>query len=82
MNFFFERFGMKDSKHVTTPLAAHFKLSSALSPKSKDKEEKMSRVPYAMAVGSMIYAMDYTRPDISQAISVVSRFMGSLGKNH
>ncbi|TXG71884.1 hypothetical protein EZV62_000463 [Acer yangbiense] len=47
-----ERFGMKDSKPVTTPLAAHFKLSSTLSSKSKDDEEKMSRVSYVNAVGT------------------------------
>ena len=42
----------------------------------------MSRVPYASAVGSMMYAMVCTHPDISQAVSVVSRYMANLGKDH
>ena len=42
----------------------------------------MSRVPYASAVGSIMYAMVYTRLDISHAVSVVSRYMDRPGKVH
>lgn len=42
----------------------------------------MSRVPYASAVGSLMYAMICTRPDISHAVSVVSRYMENPGKEH
>ena len=42
----------------------------------------MSRVPFASASGSMMYAMVCTRPDISQAVSLVSRYMANLGKDH
>ena len=42
----------------------------------------MERIPYASAVGSLMYAMVCTRPDISQAVSVVSRFMANPGKAH
>ncbi|XP_074318246.1 secreted RxLR effector protein 161-like [Silene latifolia] len=42
----------------------------------------MSRVPYSSAVGSLMYAMVCTRPDLAQSVSVVSRFMGDPGKEH
>ena len=42
----------------------------------------MSRVPYASAVGSLMYAMVYTRPDIAHAVGVLSRFMSNPGKEH
>jgi hypothetical protein len=42
----------------------------------------MSCVPRACAIGSMIYAMVCTRPDISQAVSVVSRYMANPDKEH
>ena len=77
-----ERFGMQDANSVSTPLAAHFKLSTALSPQTEEEVERMSRVPYASAVGSLMYAMVCTRPDISQAVSVVSRYMANPGKVH
>lgn len=42
----------------------------------------MSKVPYASAVGSLMYDMVRTRPDIIHAVGVVSRFMLDLGKEH
>ena len=47
-------------------------------------EEKcyMSRVPYASAVGSLMYAMVCTRPDIAHAVGVVSRFLSNPTKEH
>ncbi|CAL8116761.1 unnamed protein product [Prunus armeniaca] len=42
----------------------------------------MEKVPYANVVGCLMYAMVCTRPDIAQAISVVSRYMGNPGKQH
>ena len=42
----------------------------------------MSRVLYASAVGSLMYAMICTRPDIAQAVGVVSRFMAIPSREH
>ncbi|GJV12066.1 putative RNA-directed DNA polymerase [Tanacetum coccineum] len=44
--------------------------------------EKMDRVPYASAVGSLMYAMVCTRPDLAHAVGVVSRFLSNPGKKH
>ena len=77
-----EHFGMKESKPVSTSLATHFKLSLDLSPQSEEEERYMSQVPYASAVGSLMYAMVCTHPDISHAVSVVSRYMGNPSKGH
>ncbi|KAE8686610.1 Detected protein of unknown function [Hibiscus syriacus] len=64
-----KHFGMNEkSKPVSTPLAPHFKLGASMSPKDDAEREYMSKVPYASAVGSLMYAMVFTRPDISQAV--------------
>ena len=42
----------------------------------------MSNVPYSSAVGSLTYAIVCTRPDLSHAVSVVSRYMHNPGKDH
>ena len=72
------KFGMSESKVVQTPLAAHFKLSTGMSP--KDEEEMKSReiIPYATAVGRLMCAMVCTRPDLAYSASLVSRFMSNL----
>lgn len=40
----------------------------------------MSKVPYALAFGSLMYAMVYTRLDIAHIVEVVSRYMSNLEK--
>ena len=42
----------------------------------------MSKVPYASIVGSLIYAMVSTRPDIAYVMGVKSRYMADLGGEH
>ena len=40
----------------------------------------MKSVPYASVVGSLMYAMVVTRPDISHVVGVISRFMHNTGR--
>ncbi|XP_039687828.1 secreted RxLR effector protein 161-like [Medicago truncatula] len=42
----------------------------------------MEGTPYASGVGSIMYGMVCSRPDLSYAISVISRFMANLGQVH
>ena len=77
-----ELFGMGNAKVVSTPLANHFKLSNAQCPKSEEGIVEMKSIPYASVVGSLMYAMVYTRTDIAHAVELVSRFMSSPGKEH
>ncbi|RVW38125.1 Retrovirus-related Pol polyprotein from transposon TNT 1-94 [Vitis vinifera] len=71
------RFNMNEAKPVSTPLGSHFKLSKEQSPKTEEERDHMSKVPYASAIGSLMYAMVCTRPDIAHAVGVVSRFMSA-----
>ncbi|KAH9317353.1 hypothetical protein KI387_019122, partial [Taxus chinensis] len=72
-----ERFNMQNVKPVSTPMAGHFKLSKDQCPSSQEEVKYMTRVPYASAVGSLMYAMVCTRPDIAQVVGVVSRYMAN-----
>ncbi|KAK0592644.1 hypothetical protein LWI29_022839 [Acer saccharum] len=46
------------------------------------RKDFMAKVPYASAIGSLMYAMTCTRPNISQVVGVVSRYMSNPGKPH
>jgi len=72
---------MSDAKPVNVPLGGHFKLSKALAPTTENEKALMSEVPYASAVGSLMYAMVCTGPNIAQAMGVVSRYMSNPGKS-
>ena len=63
-------------------LGSHLKLSSKQNPSSEKEKKEMRKVPYASAMGSLVYAMVCTRPDIAHAVGVVSRFLSNLGKEH
>src|SRR4051812_20727828 len=47
-----------------------------------DERSQMSAIPYASAVGSIMYAMICTRPDVSYALSVVRRYQFDPGEIH
>ena len=42
----------------------------------------MSKIPYASAIGSIIYAMLCTRLDVAHALSMTSRFQHHPGEKH
>ena len=73
---------MHDSKPVKVPIPVGVSLFAEQCPKTQEEEEDMSCVPYASAVGSLMYAMVCTRPDIAHAVGVLSRFMSKPGKEH
>ncbi|KAH9697414.1 hypothetical protein KPL71_023600 [Citrus sinensis] len=75
------RFNMEDSKPVTTPLSTHFQLSKSLEPTIDDDLNYMRKIPYSSAVGSIMYAMVYTRPDLAHGVGVINRFMGNPDKD-
>eukprot|EP00253_Pinus_taeda_P026663 PITA_26663 len=64
-----------DSKPVNVPILVGVNLYVEQPPKTQEEEDDMSHVPYASAVGSLMYAMVYTRPDIAHAVGLLSRFM-------
>ncbi|KAH9753523.1 hypothetical protein KPL71_015101 [Citrus sinensis] len=76
------RFNMQDCKSISTPLPVNFKLSSSMCPSNEAERKEMSRVPYASAVGSLMFVMICTRPDIAQAVGAVSRYMANPSGEH
>ena len=79
---FLSCFRMTSTKPVCTPLTSFICLSKLNTTQSESEKEYMSHVPYASFLGSLMYAMVCIRPDLAQAIIVVNRYMGNLGKEH
>ena len=57
-------------------------LSKSQCPDTKDERERMSKIPYASAIGSIMYDMLCTRPDVSYALSITSRYQSDPGESH
>ncbi|GJR70182.1 retrotransposon protein, putative, ty1-copia subclass [Tanacetum coccineum] len=61
-------FRIDNGKSVQMPLGWHFKLLLKNCPVRDCDVERMSKVPYANAVGSLMYLMVCARPDIAYAV--------------
>jgi len=74
-----ERYHMQDSKPMDTPVDKSLSLSCDMCPKTLEEQEKTSRVPYASVVGSLMYVMMCTLPDIFYVVGLVSRYQLNPG---
>jgi Reverse transcriptase (RNA-dependent DNA polymerase) len=77
-----KRFNMQDSKKGNLPMSHGIDLSKKQCPKTTSELESMKKIPYASAIGSIMYAMICTRPDVSYALSVASRHQTNPGFAH
>ena len=60
-----DRFNMTNSKKGFLPMSHGMCLSKKQCPMTPDELGKMSRIPYASAIGFIMYAMICTRPNVS-----------------
>jgi hypothetical protein len=74
------RFNMQYSKKVFLPMSHGITLSKSQGATTPNEQKKMSVIPYASAIGSIMYVMLCTRPDVSFALSVTSRYQSDFVK--
>ena len=60
----FHGFNMQECKLVNVPILVGVRLSAKQCPKTWEAGKGMSHVPYASVVGSLMYAMVCTKPDM------------------
>lgn len=57
-------------------------LSEEMCPKTPNEKQEMASVPYQEAIGCIMYAAQISRPDISYAVSALSRYKNKYGRGH
>jgi hypothetical protein len=77
-----KRFNMHSCSPCTTPVQKGDKLSNSLCPQNDKEIVEMEKVPYASAVGSLMYAQVCTRPDIAFAVNALGRYLSNPGLGH
>nr|GFC22503.1 retrotransposon protein, putative, Ty1-copia subclass [Tanacetum cinerariifolium] len=65
---------MENSKRGTIPMQEKLKLSKSQGASTPVEKQRMQNIPYASAVGSIMYAVRCTRPDVAFAQNMTSRF--------
>ncbi|KAK4364466.1 hypothetical protein RND71_015824 [Anisodus tanguticus] len=73
---------MENSKKGGLPMGQGIKLSQKDNPSNAIELERMKRIPYASAIGSIMYAMTCTRPDVAFALSMTCKFQQNPGEEH
>ncbi|KRZ81709.1 Retrovirus-related Pol polyprotein from transposon TNT 1-94 [Trichinella sp. T8] len=73
---------MESCKSVATPGDPSIKLPNDMAPSNDDERNQMQLIPYRAAVGSLIFLMNCTRPDISFEVSKVAQFAENPGLTH
>ena len=68
------RFSMQNSKRGFLPMCHGISLSKTQCPTIQDERDCISRILYVFAIGSIMYAILCTRPDVSYALSLTSRY--------
>src|SRR4051794_21871110 len=77
-----KKFNMQDAKKGSLPMLQGKPLSKTQCPTTATERERMNKIPYASAIGSVMYAMQCTRPDVAHAISLTTRYQSDPGSEH
>ena len=77
-----KRFSMEQPKRGNIPMTHGITLSKSTCSKTQDERTHMSITLYASAIGSIMYSMLCTIPDVSYALSVMSRYQFDPSEGH
>ncbi|GJR36954.1 retrotransposon protein, putative, ty1-copia subclass [Tanacetum coccineum] len=77
-----KRYRMDNSKRGSIPMQVDLHLSKSQCATTSAEMKRMQNVPYASAVGSIMYAVRCTRPDVAFAQNITSRFQQNSGEAH
>ncbi|GMF35414.1 unnamed protein product [Phytophthora fragariaefolia] len=76
------RFGMESCKGCKVPSTPNLKLSKVMCPTTTEEKELMSEKPYRAVIGSLMYLMLGTRPDLAYLVRECSQFLKNPGILH
>ncbi|GJR84638.1 retrotransposon protein, putative, ty1-copia subclass [Tanacetum coccineum] len=77
-----KRFYMENSKRGTIPMQEKLKLSKSQGASTPAEKQRMQNIPYASAIGSIMYVVRCTRPDVAFTQNMTSRFQQNPGEEH
>ncbi|GJW57416.1 retrotransposon protein, putative, ty1-copia subclass [Tanacetum coccineum] len=80
MDKILKRYKMDNSKRGHIPMQERLDLNKTQGASTPKEVKRMQNVPYASAVGSIMYAVRCTRPDVAFAQNITSRFQQNPGE--
>lgn len=77
-----KEYGMEECNPCSTPMSIGSTPVADMSPKSKEELEWLSKLPYQNVIGSLMYLLQMTRPDLAYTVSTMSRYNTCYGQEH
>jgi hypothetical protein len=77
-----KRFRMENSKKGNLPVMKGVSLSVTQCPATEKEKSVMSDTHYASTIGSIMYVMLSTQPDVALALSLMNRYQSNPGMSH
>ncbi|GKG37013.1 hypothetical protein Tco_0447186, partial [Tanacetum coccineum] len=71
---------MDTSKRGTILMQPNVDLSKSQGPSTPDEVKQMKGIPYASVVGSIVYTVRCTRPDVAFSQNLTSRYQQNPGE--
>ncbi len=78
----FKEFGLENLPLRSIPLPVGTSLSNDMSPTTNEERQVMKDKPYRTLLGKVMWGQLTTRPDLSYAVSVLSRYQTNPGLEH
>ena len=72
-----KKFDLENSKKLEIPIHPNHNLTSLLEKEKDNLRQLVDSNKYRQVIGSLIYLMTSTRPDISYSVGLLSRFMAN-----
>ncbi|CAM9000467.1 unnamed protein product [Rhodiola kirilowii] len=77
-----QRYGLQNCKLCDTPVAKGDKFSLSQCPRNSLEIQEMQKIPYASAIGSLMYTQVCTRPDIAYIVGMLGRYVSNPSVDH
>nr|GEV71957.1 retrotransposon protein, putative, Ty1-copia subclass [Tanacetum cinerariifolium] len=77
-----KRYYVENSKRGTIPMQEKLKLITSQGASTPAEKQHMQNIPYTLVVGSIMYDVRCTRPDVAFTQNMTSRFQQIPGKEH
>jgi hypothetical protein len=75
-------FSTVNSKRGLITMRYGVSLSEKMSSETLEERERMSKIPYASAIGSIMYVMLCTKPDVAHSLSVMRKYQSDSSEDH
>ena len=75
-------YDMLECRSTSTPMTTEADLNTSMSPSRPSDLDKLAKISYQNAVGSLLFIVQATRPDLAFAVSTISKYNNYYNETH